>query len=72
MAALPEGRDGYWDIGNWEFLAGLEFPDLLWLPLDPWQCPRPGLDNLGQWELSLPWQGWHWVGFEVPSNPTIP
>ncbi|TRZ10162.1 hypothetical protein HGM15179_016947, partial [Zosterops borbonicus] len=45
-----------WDIGK-EFLAGMEFPDLLWLPLDPWQCPRPGWDNLGQWEVSLPMAG---------------
>ncbi|XP_017590766.1 PREDICTED: ribosome maturation protein SBDS [Corvus brachyrhynchos] len=25
--------------------------------------------SLGQWEVSLPWQGWHWVGFKGPSHP---
>ena len=36
-----------WDLGRNCSLAGMEFPDLLWLPLDPWQCPRPG------WTLGL-------------------
>uniref|UniRef100_A0A674HFK6 Sperm flagellar 1 n=1 Tax=Taeniopygia guttata TaxID=59729 RepID=A0A674HFK6_TAEGU len=39
---LPLGKGSLgWDLGK-EFLAGLEFPDLLWLPLDPWEYPRFG------------------------------
>jgi len=50
-------------------------------PEKPW-CPIPG-GNQGQagwgpgqlswWGAALPMAaGWKWVGFEVPSNPTIP
>ena len=30
------------------------------------------LNSLGQWEGSLPWQGWHWMRFKVPSSPDQP
>uniref|UniRef100_A0A8C3XGJ3 Heat shock protein family A (Hsp70) member 12B n=1 Tax=Cyanoderma ruficeps TaxID=181631 RepID=A0A8C3XGJ3_9PASS len=48
-------------LGGWGG-AGLEFPDLLGLPLDPWQCPRPGwTQGLGStWDSGrchCPWQG---------------
>uniref|UniRef100_A0A8C3E014 Uncharacterized protein n=1 Tax=Corvus moneduloides TaxID=1196302 RepID=A0A8C3E014_CORMO len=37
------------------------FPEQLWLPLDPWQCPRPGWTGLGAaWDSGrcpCPWQG---------------
>ncbi|TRZ11211.1 hypothetical protein HGM15179_015883 [Zosterops borbonicus] len=46
--AWTEGRAG-WEIGK-EFLAEMGFPDLLWLPLDPWSAQgqleavaKPGL-----------------------------
>lgn len=26
-------------------------------------------EQLGQWGVSLPWQGWRWVMFEVPPHP---
>ncbi|RMC01314.1 hypothetical protein DUI87_22102 [Hirundo rustica rustica] len=49
---------GSWALGIpvWEGGEGLgilEFPALLRLPLDPWQCPRPGWILLGWWEVTL-------------------
>ncbi|KFO53073.1 Lysyl oxidase 2, partial [Corvus brachyrhynchos] len=41
----------------------------LWLPLDPWKCPRPGWSPLGQWEVSLDMAGVALMGFEVVINP---
>ena len=48
---LPEGRAG-WDIGKELFPGrvlspGTGCPEQLWLPLDPWKCPRPGWTGLG-------------------------
>ena len=34
------------------------------------QAGHWGWSNLGQWEVSLPWQGWHWMRFSVSSHPT--
>lgn len=52
----------------------MDFPEQLWLPLDPWKCPRPGWMELGAaWDHGkclCPWQGWDGMSFEVPPNPT--
>ncbi|XP_063249303.1 uncharacterized protein LOC134548442 [Prinia subflava] len=77
---LPRaGLDGILGIRNCSLGgrggAGLEFPEQLWLPLHPWQCPRPG------WTLGLEQPGtvggvpahvfcWNWMIFKVPLNPT--
>ncbi|XP_063257337.1 uncharacterized protein LOC134552564 [Prinia subflava] len=54
MEGQDTGNGSHWERGDWAGIlcrncclggwggAGLEFPALLWLPLDPWQCPRPG------------------------------
>ena len=59
-------------LGGWGG-PGTGCPEQLWLPLDPWQCPRPGWSGLGAaWDKGrcpCPWQGWDWMGFKVPSNP---
>ena len=53
--------------------AGMELPEQLGLPLDPWQCPRPGW-TLG-WEQpgavgGVPaMAGVGWDGFEGPFAP---
>ncbi|RMC10540.1 hypothetical protein DUI87_13345 [Hirundo rustica rustica] len=56
---LEKGRFG-WDLGK-EFLPGLELPEKLWLPLDPWniqgQAGHWGWSSLGQWKVSLPMVG---------------
>ncbi|KAF4805635.1 hypothetical protein TURU_000305 [Turdus rufiventris] len=52
-----EERDG-WDFGK-EFLARMEFPEQLWLPLDPWNVQGQA-GHLGQWEC--PCHGWGWDG----------
>uniref|UniRef100_A0A8D2MXP8 Tektin n=1 Tax=Zonotrichia albicollis TaxID=44394 RepID=A0A8D2MXP8_ZONAL len=67
---------GYWEsISLWEGGQALAQGSQ-----NSWGCPwipgsaqgqagHWGWSSLGQWELSLPWQGWHWMGFNVPSNP---
>ncbi|RMB94592.1 hypothetical protein DUI87_29406 [Hirundo rustica rustica] len=61
-------------LSPWARLGALRDEALAqpWLPLAPWQCPRPGwtgLSTVGWWKVSLPWQGWHWMGWQVPPSP---
>ena len=74
---LTEGRVR-WDVGQKLFPGRVGRP---WHRVPRAAVAAPGslavskarLDragsSLGQWKVSLPWQGWHWMGFEVPSNP---
>ena len=71
-----DNREGLgWDIGKELFpvRVGRAGTEQQWLPLDPWQCPRPGWTGLGAaWDsrrCPCPWQGWHWMILKVPSNP---
>ncbi|XP_054127132.1 coiled-coil domain-containing protein 78 [Melozone crissalis] len=57
--------------------VGKGCPEQLWLPLDPWQCPRPGWAGLGAaWDSGrcpCPWHGEEQEQlqdpFKIPSNP---
>uniref|UniRef100_A0A674H9Y2 LIM and cysteine rich domains 1 n=1 Tax=Taeniopygia guttata TaxID=59729 RepID=A0A674H9Y2_TAEGU len=59
-------------LAGWAALA--QAPRAAVAPLDPWQCSRPGwtpgLEQLAQWEVSLPWQGG--TGWDLGSLPTQP
>ena len=53
--------------------TGTGCPGKLWVPR-PWRCSRQGW--MGPWAAwageGQPAHGWNWIGFKVPSNPTIP
>lgn len=66
-------------MGHWEGTPGWQgwggpgpgCPEQLWLPL-----VSPQLSGVGEFgapwgsgRCSCPWQGWHWIGFDVPSKP---
>ncbi|NXB51241.1 WHRN protein, partial [Leucopsar rothschildi] len=68
-----------WDIGKELFpgrvgRAGTGCPEQLWLPLDPWQCPRPG--NAQPWSgaalARAPWAlGQPGAGAARPLTPRV-
>uniref|UniRef100_H0ZK38 Purinergic receptor P2X 6 n=1 Tax=Taeniopygia guttata TaxID=59729 RepID=H0ZK38_TAEGU len=75
---LPEGRDG-WDTGNWELFPGRvgrpwhRVPRAAVAAPGSLAVPKARLDtgagsSLGQWKVSLPWQGWS--GRALRSLPT--
>ena len=71
--------DGRLGIGNC-WLGGGEAPAEFaqsscgcpWIPGSAQgQAGQWGWSSLGQWQVSLPWQGWHWLGFKVLPTQTI-